>query len=146
MAHIKKIRFNRTGKEDGCLCDKCGQYIRNIWTVDYTDGVTLRFGIDCYEKLNKESGLTTYGQKLLKKATKRIEDYTKMFEAEKALTEETDIHYQNLQNPWDYESKDYWYGKPWEDYHEWMLNEWFPARFADADKEIAKFAKVNFKR
>ena len=146
MARIKKIMFSKVGKQEGCLCDRCGQYITNIWTVNYADGVTLHFGIDCFETLNKESNLTSYGQKLLKKSMKSIQHYSEMFEEEKRLTEETDIRYQNEQEVNDWESKSYWYGKPWEEYHAWMINEWFPMRFADAQKDIDKFSKVNFKR
>lgn len=146
MARIKKVRFDRVGINEGCTCDKCGQYIRNIWTVSYTDDITLHFGIDCFEKLNKESGLTAYGAKLFKKALKRIERYTDMLEAEKALTEETDIAYQNEQKCREYESPSCWYGKSWSEYHEWMINVFYPARFSDAEKEFEKFAKVNFKR
>ena len=68
MAQIKKIQFYHTGKEDGCICDRCGQYIQNVWTVTYSDGVVARFGIDCFEILCKESKLTSFGQKELKKA------------------------------------------------------------------------------
>lgn len=146
MARIKKINFYKVGKTEGCLCDRCGQYIRNIWDVQYVDGVTARFGIDCFEQLNKESGLTSFGQKELKKALKSIEQHRELYEAEKAKTEETDIAWQNIQHPWDYESKDYWYGKKWEEYHEWRLNEFFKARFEEDQRRIDKFSKVNFAR
>lgn len=146
MARIKKIDFCRVGEQEGCLCDRCGQYIKNIWTVQYADGITARFGIDCFEALNKESGLSNFGRKELKKALKRIQEHREMFEAEKAKREETDIRWQNIQNPPAYESKDYWYGRPWEEYHEWMLNEFYGARFKEDQKQIDRFAKVNFAR
>lgn len=144
MARITKIRFQHTGKQEGCLCDRCGQYITNIWSVTYADGITMKFGIDCYEKLNKESNLTSYGQKLLKKTLKRIEDHERRLAAEKELTKETDIRYQNEQEQWS--SQSYWYGRPWEEYHKWMIEEFWPARFEDDQKTIDRFAKVNFKR
>lgn len=146
MAHIKKIDFSRVGAQEGCLCDRCGQYIRNIWTVQYTDGITARFGIDCFEKLNEESGLTKFGQKELKKALKKIQDHRDWYDREKALTEETDIRWQNIQNPTEWEDKDYWYGRSWEEYHEWMMTEFFAIRFADDQKQIDRFGKVNFAR
>lgn len=46
MAKIKAVDFYKAGSQDGCLCDRCGQYIRNIWKVQYADGTTVRFGID----------------------------------------------------------------------------------------------------
>lgn len=146
MARIKRITFTKTGKQEGCLCDRCGQYITNIWTVSYADGIVVNFGIDCYEKLNKESRLTAYGQKELKKVLKNIEKHHELFEAEKALTEETDVAYQNIQHPWDYEDKDYWYGRPWEEYHKWRLNEFWKARFEEDQKAVDRFGKVNFAR
>ena len=84
MAYIKSVRFNRVGRNEGCTCDKCGQYIRNIWTVTYQDGVIMNFGIDCFEKLNK-GNLNAYGQKLMKDALKWIEKHQQNFEAEKPL-------------------------------------------------------------
>lgn len=146
MARIKKVDFHKVGKQEGCLCDRCGQYIQNIWTVQYSDGITARFGVDCFEKLNKESGLTAFGQKELKKALKKIQDHRELYEAEKAKTEETDIRWQNIQNPSEWESKDYWYGRPWEEYHNWMLTEFFKIRFEEDQKAIDRFAKVNFAR
>lgn len=146
MARIRKIDFMRVGKQEGCLCDRCGQYIRNIWTVQYADGVTVKFGVDCFEQLNKESKLTAFGQKELKKALKKIQEHRDQYEKEKALTEETDIRWQNIQNPMEWEDKDYWYGKTWGEYHEWMLTEFFQARFDEDQKQINRFSKVNFAR
>lgn len=138
--------FNKVGKQEGCICDRCGQYIQNIWTVNYADGITAHFGIDCFEILNKESGLSSYGRKELKKALKSIQDHQEMYEREAALTEDTDIAWQNLQHPYDWESKSYWYGKPWQEYHDWRLTEFFGRRFEEDQERIDKFGKVNFAR
>lgn len=146
MAQISKIQFQSVGRNEGCTCDKCGQYIRNIWIVDFADGVRVNFGIDCFAKMKKESNLSKFGEKELNKVLKSIKDYQKMFEAEKQLTEETDIRYWHEQEKHDWESPSYWYGKPWEEYHAWMINEWYPARFADCEKSIKRFSKVNFAR
>lgn len=146
MARIKRIEFYHVGKQEGCLCDKCGQYITNVWAVQYTDDITARFGIDCFEKLNKASGLTSFGKKELKKALKNIQKHREMYEAEAAQTEETDIAWQNIQNPPPYESKGYWYGRQWEEYHKWILTEWYGERFKEDQKQIDRFSKVNFAR
>lgn len=146
MARIQKVDFHHVGKQEGCLCDKCGQYITNVWTVQYTDGITARFGIDCFEKLNKESKLTSFGKKELSKALKNIQKHREMYEAEASKTEETDVAWQYIQNPAPHESKDYWYGRKWEEYHEWMLNEFYGARFKEDQKQIDRFSKVNFAR
>lgn len=146
MARIKKIDFHRVGKHEGCLCDRCGQYIQNIWTVQYADGFTARFGIDCFQILNKESGLSEYGRKALNKALKSIQKHREMYEKEAMKTEETDIAWQNAQNPAEWENKSYWYGKPWKEYHEWMMTEFFKIRFEEDQKQISRFSKVNFAR
>lgn len=144
MAYIRKIIFSKSGKNDGCLCDRCGQYIQNIWTVSYSDGLVCHFGIDCFEKLTKESKLTSYGERELKKAMKSIEKHREMFEREKSLTAATDVAWQSEQMEWNKEH--YWHGRPWEEYHEWMLNVWYPERFKDDQKQIDRFSKVNFAR
>ena len=74
MAHIKKIKFSRVGKQEGCTCDRCGQYIRNIWTVDYKEGLTMNYGIDCWEAICKE-GLSKQGIRLMNKTMKSLQSY-----------------------------------------------------------------------
>ena len=69
MAHIKHINFAHVGRNEGCLCDKCGQYIQNIVYVDYDDGI--------FAKLYNGGKLSTYGVKLMKKALKAIEAHSK---------------------------------------------------------------------
>lgn len=145
MAYIKKISFESVGKNEGCQCDKCGQYIRNIWTVDFQDGIRMNFGIDCFEKMSKGK-LNDYGMKLMKKALKSIETYQKLLDKEKALTEETDIRYQMTQQHVDWKDDDYWMGHPWEEYHKWMIEEWYPERFKEAQQKLERFGKVNFTR
>lgn len=143
MARITDINFAHTGKQDGCECDRCGQWITNIWTVKFDDGITAHFGIDCYEKMCKASRLNDYGMKLMKKTLKRIANLEEMRDAQAKKTEENDIAFQNEQAECNKNS--YWNGKPYAEYQDWMLNEFFPARIADAKKDLAKFSKVNFK-
>ena len=147
MASIKSITFSHVGRNEGCTCDRCGQYLTNIWTVLFADGVRVNFGIDCFDKMAKTSNLNSYGEKQLKKAMDRIRRTQEAFDAEKALTEETDTRYQQTQRPapsWG--SEDAWYGSPWEEYHEWMLTKFWPTQLAEAQKEVARFRKVNFAR
>lgn len=144
MAHITKIDFMKTGRNEGCTCDKCGQYITNVWTVRYKGGVDVHFGMDCFDKMLKSSKLNDYGMKLMKKTLKSIERHQRGFEAEKNLTAETDKMYQMEQVHRDYGSQSAWYGVPWEEYHEWMLTVWWPTRFAEDQKELDRFSKINF--
>lgn len=148
MAYIKRISFSHVGRNEGCLCDRCGQYIQNIVTVSYTDGLILNYGQDCFDKLWKGSKLTSYGQKLFKKALKKAKDhqteYQKWINGE--VTPETDLSWQYQQQSDQYGSPSYWFGKPWEEYKAWMIEEWWPERFKEDQKRLDRFSKVNFNR
>ena len=143
MARINDISFTHVGKNEGCTCDKCGQYLTNIWTVEYSDGTRINFGIDCFDKMTKASHLNDYGEKIMRKTLKSIEKHQKMYEVEKALTEETDERYQAQQIKTECDTPA-WYGTPWAEYHEWMLTVFWPERFKEDQKEIARFSKINF--
>lgn len=144
MARITGIRFDSTNTKDGCTCDRCGQWIKNIWTVSFDDGLTAHFGIDCYEQMCKDSRLNEYGMRLMKKTLKSLQKWADKAKEEESLTEETDAEWKNTQAEWNKDN--YWYGKPWEEYHTWMLAKWYPQRLKDAEKDLARFAKINFKR
>lgn len=143
MAHIKRINFSHVGKNEGCLCDKCGQYIQNIVYVDYDDGARVNYGQDCFAKLYNCGKLSAYGVKLMKKAVKSIEKHSKQLDAYKSgkMTAENDVAYQ-----YDQTYGGYWKDKPYEEYRKWMIEEWFPKRFEEDQKDIDRFAKVNFDR
>ena len=143
MAHIKRIDFSHVGKNEGCLCDKCGQYIQNIVSVDYDDGVRVNYGQDCFAKLYNSGKLSTYGVKLMKKALNSIKAHSKQLESYKSgeMTAENDKGYQ-----YDQMFGGYWQGKPYEEYRQWMIDEWFPKRFEEDQKMIDRFAKINFDR
>jgi len=57
-----------------CTCDRCGQGIKNIWSVSFSNGVTYNYGIDCFEKLSKNSNLTDLGRKNFKKLLKSLKE------------------------------------------------------------------------
>lgn len=143
MAHIKKISFSSVGKQEGCTCDRCGQYIKNIWTVEYEEGLRMNYGIDCFEKIYKK-GLNATGSKLMKKIMVSIKSYEDRLAqyVSGELTAETDESYQTDQMDWNKDN--YWYGRSFEEYRDWMINEFFPHRIADKQKELARFQKVNF--
>lgn len=142
MAHIKNIRFAAVGKNEGCTCDRCGQYIRNIWTVSYSEGEKFRYGIDCFEKIYKGAGMNAYGVKTMKKILKSIENYENRLEAAKNATEDTDEGWKATQAEWNKNS--YWYGREYSEYKAWLINEFFPYRISLEQKELEKFRKVNF--
>lgn len=148
MARIKNITFEHTAKNDGCVCDRCGAWITNIVTVTFTDGLSLNYGQDCFEKLRDTGNLNAYGKKLLNKALEKIKYWTNELERYKSgeINEENDLAFQNMQVVLPYDSPSYWYGRPYEEYRRWIIEEVIPQRFKEAQKEIDRFSKVEFKR
>ena len=142
MARIKSISFLSVGHKQGCSCDRCGQYIQNIYTVIFSDDVVMHYGIDCFEKLCKTGKLSEYGRKTLKNAIKDLKIWQGHLEHYLTLTKETDQGYWNKQ----YEgSDDPWKDKPWEEYREHMiksLHHWI----RQCEDEIEKLAKGEFVR
>lgn len=148
MAHIKKISFSASDSI-GCTCDRCGQHIKNIWTVEFTDAPTTNFGIDCYEKLYKGGKLNKFGVTLMNRTLKSIKLYTEKLEMWKNITEEEadrqgfleDLKPESVTNRY---CKSYWCCKTFEEFRDWVVNEFYSCRLEEAQKEVDKFAKVNF--
>lgn len=148
MAYIKEIRFAHVGRKEGCLCDRCGTWLQNIVTVEFTDGITFHYGQDCFKKLYDNSKLTEFGKKLMRKALKSIEEHTRELEQYTSgkMTAETDNSWKAYELPinkgcyWAVHHDDY------EAYRRWMVEEWYPERFKEDQKQIDRFSKVNFKR
>ena len=143
MAHIKSIRFNRVGKQEGCTCDRCGQYIQNVWTVTYQEGETIHYGIDCFEKVKKSGRLNAYGKKLINQIMKSIQSYDERLAEYQSgnLTEGNDESWHTHQAEW---NDSCWKGKNYDEYKKWMIEEFFPYRIAEKEKELEKFKKINF--
>lgn len=144
MAHISKISFASVDTLHGCTCDRCGQWIKNIITVDYDDGLTLHYGMDCYEKLWTSNRLNDFGKKLMRKTLKSLARYEEQYQkyVSGEMTAENDPSWQATQYEW---SQTYWTGRPYEEYKQWMIEEWYPQRFKDCQKEVDKFSKVDWK-
>lgn len=141
MSHIKAIRFNSVGRNEGCTCDRCGQYIRNIWSVEYKEGFTVNYGLDCWEKVYKAGKLNQYGEKEIRKIMKSIKAY------EENLAKFVNGEMTEENSGWKYDQQDEnsaWYGEPFEKYKEWMINEFFPYRIGEEQKRLAKFSKIDF--
>lgn len=145
MSHIERIDFTSVGRNEGCLCDRCGQYIRNIWTVKYTEGFSVNYGIDCWEKVYRAGKLNQYGEKKIRKIMKSIKTYNERLAKYKSgeLNAETDQSWQYTQDDTAY-NKSFWYGKTFEEYRDWMINEFFPYRISEEQAELKKFSKVDF--
>lgn len=145
MAKIKKIMFNQAGKKEGCLCDKCGQYITNIYTVSYSDDVAFHYGVDCFDRLCKENRLNAYGMKLMRQASRDLARYQKELDdyVNGKMNAENDGGWKFFQSSG---QQGAWHGADYEEYRRWMIEVWYPARFADVQKKIDKFSKIDFKR
>ncbi len=145
MARIIDINFAHTGKNEGCTCDRCGQWITNIWTVKFDDGITAHFGVDCYEKMCKDSRLNNYGMKLMKKTMKRLADWEERLAAYESgkINADNDLSYQYCQNC---DGGHYWKGKPFEEFKEFEIHCIRDLRIPEVKKELEKFRKVNFQR
>ena len=140
MAHIKKVSFYTADQNSGCTCDRCGQYIKNIWTVEYVEGMSLHYGIDCFEKVLKTGRLTDYGKKLMKKAMKGLERVYAAMNKAAELTAETDIWWQEQQA----DKLSAWYGESYDDYKVWQFEELYPYHISKYQQEIEKFKNADF--
>ena len=72
------VEYYQLPKNAGICCDHCGTYIRNVFVLHFVDGVCLKCGVECYNKLIKQSNISQYGEKLLKKQIKRLKLYDEM--------------------------------------------------------------------
>ena len=140
MAHIKSVRFYNVGKAEGCTCERCGQYITNIWAVTFTEGMTLNYGIDCFKKIQR-TGFNATAIKAINKALKSIQAYEEAHERfiSGDRNEDNDESYKYEQT----DKHNAWYGEPYEKYKSWFVNEFFPYRISEENKIIAKYSKIN---
>lgn len=141
MAIIKRINFSHVGRNEGCLCDRCGQYIQNIATVKYEGDLILNYGLDCFSKLQASGNLTKYGEKLFKDTVRRIKKYDKMLSDYKSGKINAD------NDPaWSFDL-DYSMSAfgSYEEFKDFRINECLPKWIEDAEQELIKFSKVNFK-
>ena len=142
MARIKSISFSSVGHKQGCSCDRCGQYIQNIYTVIFSDDVVMHYGIDCFEKLCKTGKLSEYGRKTLKKAVKDMKIWQGHLEQYLTRTKETDVGYWNQQHEG---SDSRWKDAPWVEYRDSMIKS-MHYEIRQCENEIEKIAKGEFVR
>lgn len=147
MAHIKSIRFNSVSRQEGCTCDRCGQYLQNIWTVEFEEGLTMHYGIDCFSKIKKQSNLSDYGKKTLNKIMKSIQGYEEMLAKYNngEFTEENDQCWINEKASWERPDgrNSYWKDCDYKEFRQDRI-EFFEYRISAEQKELEKFKKVNF--
>ena len=140
MAHIEDIRFDHVGKAEGCMCDNCGAWLTNIWTVKFREGEYLHFGMDCFNKRIKGK-LNAFGKKEMQKVLQRIQEHSELLNQLKQ-----DEVTETVQKEWDSYRywQEYWQDKPFEEWKAWMIEEVLPDRLEADRKALAKFEKINF--
>lgn len=140
MAHIEEIMFDHVGKNEGCMCDNCGAWLTNIWTVKFREGESLHFGMDCFNKRIKGK-LSAFGKKEMQKVLKRIQEHSELLNhlMQDAVTEDVQKEWESYKY-W----QDYWKDKPFKEWKGWMIEEVLPARLEEDRKALAKFEKINF--
>ena len=146
MAYIKDIRFDSVGKKEGLVCDRCGTYIRNIYTVTYSDGFVARYGIECFKKLFDAGKLTDFGRKLMMKALKRLKEAYETREKWLSVNTLKEAKEKNLLTQ-PFESYEAWEGHTFEEYKDFWVNEERGFTASDikrAKDDLARFKNVNF--
>ena len=142
MATITNISFNQYSKDDGMICDKCGAYIRNVYTVKYSNGYIAHYGIDCFSKLRKQANLTSFANKLLSKTLKSIKYYCSIIDLWKTINTEEEADNQNLLST--FKTYECWEGRTFEEYKKWQLEEFLLYRLQEEQKTLKKFRNINF--
>ena len=147
MAHIRNIDYAHVGRNEGCLCDRCGQYIVNIIAVEFTDGMKINLGMDCFRKLQDTGKLTAYGKRLFSKAVKLAQGHRAEYNdyATGKMNADNDEEWKNYELPMN--AGCYWavHHEDYEAFRRWKIDEWYPQRFKEDEKRFAQFKNVNFK-
>lgn len=146
MAYIQDIRFDHVGKQEGSICDQCGAYITNVYTVIYSDGLKMRCGMECFKKLFAAGKLTEKGIKLMKKTLKRVKEAYETRDTWLKVNSFEEAKEQNLPywTAFEYEA---WQGRSFEEFKEFCVSEtngFFASDIRRARKDLERFKKVNF--
>lgn len=147
MAYIKDIRFDSVDKKDGLICDRCGAYIRNIYTVTYSDGLVARYGIECFKKLFDAGKLTDFGRKLMMKSLKRLKEAYEFREKWLSVNTLEEAKEKKLPYTQIFETYEAWQGHTFEEFKDFCTSEkegYFASDVRRAKEELARFKKVNF--
>ena len=146
MAYIQDIRFDHVGKQEGFICDQCGAYITNVYTVTYSNGLKMQYGMECFKKLFEAGRLTEQGIKLMKKALKKIKEAYVIRDAWLKVDSFEEAKEQNIPywSAFEYEA---WKGRNFEEFKEFCTSEtkgFFACSIRDVRKILERFNKVNF--
>lgn len=137
---IKKIMYYSVPRSESATCACCGKSIQNICSITTIEGEHFNFGTTCFDKLIKDK-LQSFQRKEMNKAIKFIKSYCERMSEWYNMTEEKycETHYIGDGLPW----KTTEGLETFEDYKNWMINEFFPYRISEEEKIIARFSKID---
>lgn len=147
MAHIRSFNYYTVGKQEGCLCDRCDQYITNICAVEFDNGYNAHIGKKCFEILLKESNLTEFGVKQFKKAMKSIKEHNEAIKVWETITEEEARSRVDARMYFGFyaDGSDGWHNQmSFEEYRQRMISGYTSRLNGDDQKELARFKNVKF--
>lgn len=136
------FEFYSLPKNQGICCEHCGTYIRNVCVIHFSDGFTLKCGLDCFNKLLKQSNLSEYGAKALKRSLKSLKLYDEMrvnwTRWQTPEEAEADGCSQRIEDP---ENRGTWRIRTQVEFEEekaWILTDFIPYRIKSKQAEIEK--------
>lgn len=147
MAFIQDIRFDSADKNGGLLCDRCGAYIKNIYTVTYSDSLVARYGIECFKKLFDAGKLTDFGRKLMMRTLKKLKEAYEAREKWLNVNSLEEAKERSLPYTQVFETYEAWEGHTFEEFKDFCTSEergFFASDLKKAKRDLARFKKVNF--
>ena len=144
---IKKITYYSVPRSESGTCACCGKSIQNICSVETVEGEHFNFGTTCFDKLIKDK-LQSFQRKEYNQAIKFLKRYCKQQKIWEDMTEEDYLNSEMYRTACICDG-----GAPWEikvdlnsfeDYKNWMVNDFFPYRIEQEEKVIEKYSRINF--
>jgi hypothetical protein len=145
------INFYTLPYQQGICCERCGTYIRNVAEIHFDDGFVLRCGLDCLNKhVLKETNLTDYGKKSLKRYLNSLRKYNECRELWKSCANIGDLIEAHKQNPktwlfvmwecygWKAESGEPITQEMFDKEKGWILESFIPYRIQHEQEEMKK--------
>lgn len=144
---IKKIAYYSVPRSESSTCSCCGKSIQNICSIETVEGERFNFGTTCFDKLIKDK-LRSFQRKEYNQAIKFLKGYYKQQKVWENMTKEDYLGSEMYRTACICDG-----GAPWEtktgldsfeDYKNWMLNDFFPCRIEQEEKVIEKYSRIDF--
>lgn len=144
---IKRIVYYSVPRSESSICSCCGKSIQNICSIETVEGERFNFGATCFDKLIKDK-LRAFQRKEYNQAIKFLKGYYKQQKVWENMTKEDYLGSEMYRTACICDG-----GAPWEtktgldsfeDYKNWMLNDFFPYRIEQEEKVIEKYSRIDF--